>query len=161
MASTTPTNPAAPIHRELFATVGATAPFLPLLTNVLSLPLLKFASSLRYTHITLQCGSSLGQIQGLITELQPQLKELNLEVNAFDFSPTLTDLMKVCKSTEAPKGGRAGYVPNRTRGEARKEGVVVTHAGMPFLIPLPPFTSCERNKWKAYRKRGEDMANKK
>lgn len=133
MASTTPANPATPIHRELFATVGATAPFFPLLTDLLSLPLLELASSLRYTHITLQCGSSLGQIQGLITELQPHLKELNLEVNAFDFSPKLTDLMKVCKSTEAPKGGRVGHVPNRPSGEVRREGVVVTHAGKSFL----------------------------
>ena len=147
MSSTTPASPATPIHRELFATVGATAPFLPLLTYVLSLPLLELASSLEYTHITLQCGSSLGSIQGLITELQPQLKELNLEVNAFDYSPALTNLMKVCKSTEAPKGGRAGYVPNRPREELRREGVVVTHAGMSFLTTDRKSTRLNSSHW--------------
>ena len=70
-------------------------------------------------------------MQELIAQLTPQLVELKIEINAFDFSPVLIDLMKVCKSTLAPKGGRAGYVPNRSRGEVRREGVVVTHAGKP------------------------------
>ena len=133
MASITPINPATPIHRELFTTVGATAPFVDLLTNILSIPFLKLASSLNYTHITLQCGASLPQMQELIAQLAPQLVELKIEINAFDFSPALTDLIKACKSTSAPKGGRAGYVPNRPKGEVRREGVVVTHAGKPSI----------------------------
>ena len=130
MASSIPTNRTTPIYRELFATVGATAPFLPLLLQLLSPTFLSLASELQYTHITLQCGSSLPEIQDLLAELSPKLKQLGLEVNAFDFSSELTKLMRVCKGTKAPSGGRIGMVVGRPAGEVRREGVVVTHAGM-------------------------------
>lgn len=119
-------------HREAFVTIGATAPFLSLLNRALSQDFLKALVSLSYTHLTLQCGSSLKEVQNALEPRKSELKNLGLEVEVFDFTNDMKGYMGVCKGTSAPKGGRRGRVVRANGVEVpsdRADGVVITHAG--------------------------------
>lgn len=138
MATSPSPAPPAPIRRECFVTIGATATFTSLLTAALSPPFLCTLSSLSYTHLILQCGDDLEKAQQLIEKLQPELQRLGLEVAAFAFNKEgLGREMRGCKGSESRRGGHRLVGSREDREVQRREGVCVCHAGRCPCVLLP------------------------
>ncbi|GKT90537.1 glycosyltransferase family 28 domain-containing protein [Colletotrichum tofieldiae] len=110
------TNPLG-IERHCLVTVGATARFTQLLTEVLSPTFLDFIAENRYTHLTLQCGKDYEHFSRQV--LPPLLdRHQRLEITAFDFVDDLTVEMTKC----------------RAQPGVREAGVVICHAGTGTIL---------------------------
>ncbi|UQC84731.1 uncharacterized protein CLUP02_10227 [Colletotrichum lupini] len=109
--------PATPLERHCLVTVGATARFTQLLTEVLSAAFLDHVTSNRYTHLTLQCGKDYAEFSRQM--LPPLLNEYpGIEITAFDFVDDLTTEMVKC----------------RAQAGVREAGVVICHAGTGTIL---------------------------
>ncbi|KAK2027693.1 glycosyltransferase family 28 domain-containing protein [Colletotrichum zoysiae] len=105
------------IERHCLVTVGATARFTQLLTEVLGPAFLDFLVENRYTHLNLQCGKDYEHFSRQV--LPPLLgRHPDLEITAFDFVDDLTVEMIKC----------------RTQPGVREAGVVICHAGTGTIL---------------------------
>ncbi|KAI8312152.1 hypothetical protein K4K61_010891 [Colletotrichum sp. SAR11_59] len=93
------------LERHCLVTVGATARFTQLLTEVVSPTLLDFLVGDRYTHLTLQCGKD---YEHFSRNILPTLVSRwpTLEITAFDFVDDLTVEMTKCQAA----AGRTGTI---------------------------------------------------
>ncbi|KAK1967522.1 glycosyltransferase family 28 domain-containing protein [Colletotrichum sublineola] len=104
-------------ERHCLVTVGATARFTQLLTEVLGSAFLDFLTENRYTHLTLQCGKDYEHFSRQV--LPPFLDRYpDLEITAFDFVDDLTVEMTKC----------------RAHPRVREAGVVICHAGTGTIL---------------------------
>ncbi|KAI8165654.1 hypothetical protein K4K49_008365 [Colletotrichum sp. SAR 10_70] len=104
------------LERHCLVTVGATARFTQLLTEVVSPTFLNFLVGDRYTHLTLQCGKDYEHFsRNILPTLVPRWP--TLEITAFDFVDDLTVEMTKCQAA-------AG----------RERGVVICHAGTGTIL---------------------------
>ncbi|OHE95303.1 glycosyltransferase family 28 domain-containing protein [Colletotrichum orchidophilum] len=111
------TKPSARLERHCLVTVGATARFTQLLTEVLSAAFLDFIAESRYTHLTLQCGKDYADFSRQM--LPPLLNRYpGIEITAFDFVDDLTTEMVKC----------------RAQPGVREAGVVICHAGTGTIL---------------------------
>lgn len=102
----------APSERHCLVTVGATARFTQLLTEVLEAPFLSTLRDYGFTHLTVQCGKDLEWFHNTLGSLSPKVTH-GLQITGFDFVDDLTDEMVKCRE----------QVPRR------RDGVVICHAG--------------------------------
>ncbi|KAJ0343368.1 hypothetical protein COL922a_000097 [Colletotrichum nupharicola] len=93
------------LERHCLVTVGATARFTQLLTEVVSPTFLDFLVGDRYTHLTLQCGKDYEHFsRNILPTLVPRWP--TLEITAFDFVDDLTVEMTKCQAAT----GRTGTI---------------------------------------------------
>lgn len=110
-----PSRTAAPLRRECFVTVGATASFKGLIKGVMAPEFVTKLIELDYTRLVIQCGPDMPLFQ----ELKDASDLKGLEVSAFDFNKTgLGQEMRGCKENVG----------------VSKMGVVVSHAGKQIIL---------------------------
>ncbi|GJC98075.1 UDP-N-acetylglucosamine transferase subunit alg13 [Colletotrichum higginsianum] len=107
------------VERHCLVTVGATARFTQLLTEVLGSTFLDFIAANRYTHLTLQCGDDYDHFSRHV--LPPLLERYpTLQITAFAFVDDLAVEMAKC----------------RAHPGLREAGVVICHAVAPLNVDL-------------------------
>lgn len=104
-------------RKRCFVTIGATAPFDALLSNVLDKPFLEALSQCGYTELLIQYGKEGRAIFEKFVQDHPAGSEgrCGLDIYGFDFNKM--GLLQEMKSTKADE--RMGY----------SEGMILSHAG--------------------------------
>ena len=97
--------------RQCFVTVGATAGFRPLLSEVIKPEFLDCLADNNFTLLTVQCGEDLEWFDAQVKTLRPPRS--NVRVECFAFTENMTE----------------HYVRSRGEKSVRMPGVVVAHAG--------------------------------
>jgi beta-1,4-N-acetylglucosaminyltransferase len=107
------------MRRYCFVTVGVTASFKALLSEVLSLPFLQALREAEYTDLVVQYGKDGKPIYDDFNEKYPDTSDrrCGIMIRGFDFDPDgLTKEMVVVR-------------PGDEQGAQHQEGVVISHAG--------------------------------
>lgn len=102
------------LKRYCFITTGATAPFPELIAAVLDHECLDLLKKEGFTNLVLQCGTEFKNFESI-----KPVDALGIDINAFDFKQDLKAYMLQCQA-----------IPG-----VRKQGLVITHAGMNHLHP--------------------------
>lgn len=98
------------LERHCLVTVGATARFTQLLTEIIQEPFLDTLRDTGFTHLNVQCGRDIGWFQGMLRSVPSRP---DLRIAPFDFVDDLVPEMVKC----------------RAESGKRRDGVVVCHAG--------------------------------
>lgn len=102
-------------ERHCLVTIGATARFTLLLTEIIQPTFLDALKTRGFTHLTVQCGKDIDWFRANLNNLRPAQTE-GLTITAFDFVDDLTPEMIKCRRAQA-------------QTFKRRDGIVICHAG--------------------------------
>jgi beta-1,4-N-acetylglucosaminyltransferase len=119
-----------PSRKVCFVTIGATAPFDALLSNVLDQPFLEALQKHEYTTLLIQYGKEGQTIFDAFTKNNPpgSSGRYDLDIQGFGFKSE--GLVQEMRSTKANLSQKVD------------EGMILSHAGKPPCHPPKPLISC-------------------